>query len=112
MARGLCPMHCAFTHSRFLVPFAGGESASGGGSPGRGVLGEGGLIRSYCRGPDGQVTRDLTPTQMEGAVASAGGLLWIDLEGSDPAEARGVLDDVFHFHHLAVDDCLNPHIDP
>jgi magnesium transporter len=70
-----------------------------------------GLIRSYFRRADGQVTGDLAPSQMKEAIASSGGLLWVDLEDSDAAEARAILEDVFHFHHLAVDDCLNRHVD-
>ena len=70
------------------------------------------MISSYFHDANGRVTRDLTPSQMAEAVASPGGLLWVDLEGSGTAEAQSILEGVFHFHHLAVDDCLNPHIDP
>lgn len=68
------------------------------------------MISSYFRGGDGQVTRDLTPSQMAAALASPGGLLWVDLEHASQEEA-GLLTDVFGFHHLAVNDCLNRHID-
>jgi magnesium transporter len=69
------------------------------------------LISSHFRAPDGRVARDLTPSQMKEVLASPDGLLWVDLEGSDAAEARSILEGVFHFHHLAVDDCRNRHID-
>ena len=70
------------------------------------------MITSFYRSPDGSVGRDLATEEMAKAIERSGGLLWVDLEGADAAEARPILDGVFHFHHLAVDDCLNPHIDP
>jgi len=69
------------------------------------------MITSFYRSPDGSVGRDLSTEEMAKAIERSGGLLWVDLEGADAAEARPILDGVFHFHHLAVDDCLNPHID-
>ena len=70
------------------------------------------MITSFYRSPDGSVGRDLSTEEMAKAIERSGGLLWVDLEGADAAEARPILEGVFHFHHLAVDDCLNPHIDP
>lgn len=32
--------------------------------------------------------------------------VWIDLENPTPEEARLVLEDIFHFHPLAVEDCM------
>jgi magnesium transporter len=70
------------------------------------------LISSLYRLAGGELTHDLTPSQLEEAIAAPGGLLWVDLEASDETEARPILEGVFRFHHLAADDCLNPHIDP
>lgn len=69
------------------------------------------MISSLHRRADGALARDLTPSQLEEAIAAPGGLLWVDLEASDETEARPILEGVFHFHHLAVDDCLNRHVD-
>jgi magnesium transporter len=69
------------------------------------------MITSFYRSPDGSVARDISTEEMAKAIDRSGGLLWVDLEGADAAEARSVLEGVFHFHHLAVDDCLNRHID-
>ena len=69
------------------------------------------MITSFYRSPDGSVARDLSTEEMAKAIDRSGGLLWVDLEGADAAEARSILEGVFHFHHLAVDDCLNPHVD-
>lgn len=69
------------------------------------------MITSFYRSPDGSISRDLSTEEMAKAIERSGGLLWVDLEGADAAEARSILDGVFHFYHLAVDDCLNPHVD-
>ncbi len=69
------------------------------------------MIISFCRSPDGAVAGDLPAQEMARAIERPGGLLWVDLEGSDADEARPILEGVFGFHHLAVDDCLNRHID-
>ena len=69
------------------------------------------MITSFCRSPDGNVAQDLSTEEMAKAIDRSGGLLWVDLEGADAAETRSILEGVFHFHHLAVDDCLNPHVD-
>jgi len=69
------------------------------------------VITSFYRSSDGDVRRDLSPQEMTRALERPGGLLWVDLEGPEPEQARSLLGGVFSFHHLAVDDCLNPHID-
>jgi magnesium transporter len=33
--------------------------------------------------------------------------VWIDLESPTPEESREVLEKIFQFHPLAIDDCLN-----
>ena len=32
--------------------------------------------------------------------------LWVDLEKPTPAEAKFVLEEVFHFHPLSIEDCM------
>ena len=32
--------------------------------------------------------------------------LWVDLENPTPEETKFVLEDVFHFHHLSIEDCV------
>lgn len=59
------------------------------------------------RGPNGDVERDLGPDALRNILAAAEGTLWVDLDLSDPAQAR-MLSDVFHFHPLAVEDARNP----
>lgn len=44
---------------------------------------------------------------MRAVLATGEGTIWVDLDVSDPAEAR-ILSEVFHFHPLAIEDALNP----
>jgi len=36
------------------------------------------------------------------------GFLWVSLENAPTSEINHVLDDIFHFHHLAIEDCQSP----
>ena len=44
-------------------------------------------------------------------LAGPGALVWVDLEEPTEDEVR-VLADVFHFHPLTIEDCLNSYVDP
>jgi magnesium transporter len=48
---------------------------------------------------------------MAAALADPSSLLWVDLEDPTDEEAE-ILARVFRFHRLAIDDCLNHHVDP
>jgi magnesium transporter len=69
------------------------------------------MITSFHRRPDGSVARDVSFDVMREALASAEGLLWVDLEEATPEEGT-LLKDVFRFHQLAIDDCYNGRVDP
>jgi len=69
------------------------------------------MIVSYLRNPDGSLTSPVSEEAMRQALASGEGLLWIDLEAPSEEEAS-LLSEVFHFHHLAIEDCFNSHVDP
>jgi magnesium transporter len=69
------------------------------------------LITSYLRKPDGSLLSPVDPEGVRQALASGEGLLWIDLEAASDEEAS-LLSEVFHFHHLAIEDCFNSHVDP
>ena len=32
--------------------------------------------------------------------------LWVDLENSTPEENKFILEDIFHFHPLSIEDCV------
>jgi magnesium transporter len=69
------------------------------------------MITSHFRGADGTITSGLGAADVRSALAATGGLLWVDFESASREEGA-LLSDVFRFHHLAVDDCFNEHIDP
>src|ERR1700675_2301872 len=69
------------------------------------------MITSFLRKPDGSLLSPVDPEAVRQALASGEGLLWIDLEAASDAEAS-LLSEVFHFHHLAIEDCFNSHVDP
>jgi magnesium transporter len=65
------------------------------------------MIRSlYC--PKNRPHQsDLSPTDMAQALQDAEGLLWVSLEQPTEAEIQTILADTFHFHPLAIEDCLS-----
>ena len=44
-------------------------------------------------------------------LATPTALVWVDLEAPDDDEVT-VLSEVFKFHHLTIEDCLNRYVDP
>jgi magnesium transporter len=69
------------------------------------------MLRGYCRGADGTLIAVADAEAVRQALADPKGLLWLDLE-SPSAEDASVLSDVFDFHHLTIEDCLQPRLDP
>jgi magnesium transporter len=65
------------------------------------------LPRSFFVGPDGAIHRDLTPRELAEAVASGAGELWVDIDSSNRHQVA-MLEKIFHFHPLAIEDTLNP----
>ncbi len=77
---------------------AGGADGLSGPFPGR---------LSYHLGPDGALRRDLTRHEIEAAFESGAGRLWVDIDSRDD-DAWALLDELFHFHHLAIEDTRSP----
>ena len=48
---------------------------------------------------------------LPGLLATPDALVWVDLEDPDDSEIA-LLSDVFGFHQLTIDDCLNTYLDP
>ena len=64
-------------------------------------------FRSYYRHDDGSVRRNLSAKEMAEVVAASSGTLWVDVDTSE-RHSCAVLDKVFNFHPLSVEDALNP----
>ncbi|MEP6992527.1 MAG: magnesium transporter CorA family protein [bacterium] len=65
--------------------------------------------RSIYRTPDGQITRDLSVSEIAAAyvaVQGGDGLLWVDVDSTSDVE-QDVLPNVFKLHPLAIEDALS-----
>lgn len=66
------------------------------------------MIRSiYFSSPESKPQRDLSHESIRQALTNPNGLLWVSFENSPAEEAHSVLAPVFHFHPLAIEDCLS-----
>lgn len=64
------------------------------------------MIRSFYLTENGDVRTDLTREEIVKAMDS-NGVLWVDFFRATKDEIT-LLSEVFHFHPLAIDDCLRP----
>ena len=68
-------------------------------------------ITSYYLTEQDGLKRNLTEEEMQTAVKSEQGLLWVDI--SETGEEEGdLLERVFDFHNLFIEDCVSPQIHP
>jgi magnesium transporter len=63
--------------------------------------------RIWYRAPDGQCVREFSPQALREIVRSGEGTLWVDIDSRDRRQF-GMLEHVFGFHPLAIEDVLNP----
>ena len=56
---------------------------------------------------DGRLRRDLSISELADVIKTGKGELWVDMRASS-RQCIGVLDNVFTFHPLAIEDALNP----
>lgn len=68
---------------------------------------ERGVPYSVYLTPQGQVEFNLKPPRLVEAVREEGGQLWVDIDANDRVQ-HALLEKVFGFHHLAIEDTLNP----
>ena len=70
-------------------------------------LGEAPVPRSIARHGDGTVRSGLRPTEIADALRDPTTVVWADLD-TRSAEEHALLQRVFRFHPLAIEDTLNP----
>jgi magnesium transporter len=63
--------------------------------------------RSWFRDADGALRRDLGPRELVDVVRSGAGQLWVDVDSRNRHQLA-ILEKVFNFHPLAIEDTLNP----
>ena len=67
------------------------------------------MIRSFVFTTQGKLqSRDPQASAMTGLLADANVFLWVDLEKATAEETSSVLEGVFHFHPLSIEDCVLP----
>ena len=66
---------------------------------------------SYYYSDDGELTSELSVSGLKKALNSGRGLLWVDVYETTPADGV-LLTDLFHFHRLAVEDCVEERVHP
>jgi magnesium transporter len=69
--------------------------------------GEAKLPRSFLVDSGNHVTRDLSLKDLTGCVRDARGMLWVDIDSS-VRQQLALLEKVFAFHPLSIEDVLNP----
>jgi len=66
------------------------------------------MIRSLVFSDGKLVGQDLEPEALRLVRADKGLLLWVDLDHPTAEETKFVLETVFQFHPLAIEDCVQP----
>ncbi|MEO5803466.1 MAG: magnesium/cobalt transporter CorA [Verrucomicrobiota bacterium] len=65
------------------------------------------MIRSFAFTTQGKLhSKDIDTFLMPTLLADTNLFLWVDLENPTPEESKFVLEDIFHFHPLSVEDCV------
>lgn len=66
------------------------------------------MIRSFVFTTQGKLhSKDIDMFLMPGLLSDTNLFLWVDLEHPTSEETKYVLEDVFHFHPLSIEDCVN-----
>ena len=65
------------------------------------------MIRSIFISKDGNRQENIDPAKMHELMTDPADLLWVSLENPTPEEIDEVLNKVFQFHPLAVEDCMS-----
>jgi hypothetical protein len=65
------------------------------------------MIRSLVFTTQGRLhSKDIDMFLMPTLLSDTNLFLWVDLESPTAQEAKYVLEDVFHFHPLSIEDCV------
>ncbi len=67
------------------------------------------MIRSFAFTTQGKLhSQNIETFLMPTLLADTNLFLWVDLEKATPEEAKEVLEKIFHFHPLSIEDCILP----
>ena len=66
------------------------------------------MLRSFAFTTQGRLhSKNIDTFLMPTLLADTNLFLWVDLEKPTPEETKTVLEDIFHFHPLSIEDCVN-----
>lgn len=65
------------------------------------------MIRILYRHTSGALVHELPFEQLASAIRDTNAVVWVDMEDPSPDENRKILNDIFNFHPLAVEDATN-----
>jgi magnesium transporter len=65
------------------------------------------MIRIIFRNAEGRVECDAPVEELPAIVQGDGSAVWIDMQSPTPDEYKLVLERIFHFHPLAIEDAMN-----
>ena len=66
------------------------------------------MIRSFAFTTQGKLhSQDIEIFLMPTLLADTNLFLWLDLEKPTAEESKLVLEDIFHFHQLSIEDCVS-----
>ncbi len=68
-------------------------------------------FKAYYFSPEGSLRYDLSEEDIKGAFESKQGLLWVDITETIEKDST-LLQQWFHFHHLAIEDAVGSDIHP
>ena len=66
------------------------------------------MIRSFIFSDGKLVGQDLEVEALRLVRGDKGLVLWVDLEAPTEEETKAILEGVFQFHPLAIEDCVAP----
>ncbi len=65
------------------------------------------MIRSFAFTTQGRLhSKDINTFLMPTVLTDTNLFLWVDLENATPEESKSVLESIFHFHPLSIEDCI------
>src|SRR4051812_44617813 len=64
------------------------------------------MLRAFIKCSDGTISTDASPESLTRAVKDLGARFWLDMANPED-EDYGLLDEVFGFHPLAIEDAIN-----
>src|SRR2546421_3116824 len=63
------------------------------------------MVRAFIRRGDGSISQDAQPDSLRAALRADQAVMWVDMQNATEEELS-LLDDVFAFHPLAIEDSI------